>query len=255
MAFDRWLLRLLPLALGGCLLAVYLRYQARVRVASEIVQDRAAEEIFKKIEERIEKAKTLRIRFSWQHDDFRDRDVQGQSGVLLVKTGNKAWYQTKDSMGHERWAISNGRRMCSGNTSNYDQGIVAGERRYDTGPTSKELEKDLRRLVSRPGLPLFTFSTLAFRFEEATPKWIRASDFKSVETGGKTRALSYRLSAEDESRSMDVIVWYDPESLQLLKRKTSFFVKPQDPLAITETYSEFIFDADIPEEKFKLPSD
>jgi outer membrane lipoprotein-sorting protein len=52
----------------------------------------------------------------------------------------------------------------------------------------------------------------------------------------------------------DVRLWYDPKTLKLLKRTVDFGKKDSQG-TIRESYEEFTLNADIPEEKFKLPAE
>jgi outer membrane lipoprotein-sorting protein len=219
---------------------------------SLLLQDKTAEETFKKIEEMIGQAKSLRIKFSSEEEISERR--KGTSGVLLLQSGNRARFTENPSTRSESWSVSDGKRVQSSRHGLYDEGIT-GPVPNGIGPVSKDLVKNLKVLVSRAGCSLWGGASIAFRanMKSEFPEWLRVSQFKLGANDGQAKTLSYLLEVGEKSRPFDVTLWFDPESFKLLKRKIAYAVDGGKQVTTTETYDEFTFDAEIPDENFTLP--
>src|SRR5438094_617194 len=83
-----------------------------------LAQDAPAEEAFKKIEESIEKAKTVRVKFKLEGHGAKegpDRDLKA-TGSLWLKEGNRVRVELKAFAGgkeHEMTAVSDGAQMVT----------------------------------------------------------------------------------------------------------------------------------------------
>jgi outer membrane lipoprotein-sorting protein len=221
-------------------------------VAVMLLQDKDAEDTFKKIEEKIGQAKSIRIKFSSEEETSERR--KGPSGVLLLQSGNKAKLTENPSTRSESWSVSDGKHVQSSRHGLYDEGIT-GPVPNGIAPVSKDLEKNLRVLVSRAGCVLGGFTSIAFQanMNSESREWLRVSRFKLGENDDKAKTLFYRLEVGQKARPVDVRIWFDPESFKLLKRKIVYEVDGGNQVTIMETYDEFTFDAEIPDEMFKLP--
>ena len=85
---------------------------------------------------------------------------------------------------------------------------------------------------------------------------------------GKTKSLIYRLG-DEKGTPIEVRLWYDPDSLKPVKRMFRFKFEAEEERegfklkfkfaptegTYTEIYEEVVFDADISDEKFKLPEE
>ena len=224
-----------------------------------------AEETFKKIEEAIEHANTISVRMIYQRGDSVlgkvDEEEQNQKigCTMLLKEGNKinisaqrSWIFTGPT---DLSVISDGTRMhvtdALGITKSGEspKGLTAGFRtilsrvgyfgsqhHIPRGPTlAKDAEPDLKKFL-----------------EEDLKQVFMASSFKA---GGEKNQpwIKYVLRVRDEDAAQ-VTLWYDPKIFKPLKRHVSFS-EPDLNFTIThtETYEEFTLNADIPDEKFKLP--
>lgn len=219
----------------------------------DLLQDKTAEETFKKIEEKIGQAKSLRIKF--HSDEEMSQRRKGPSGVLLLQSGNRARYTENPSTRSETWSVSDGKRVQSSRRSGlYDEGIT-GPVPNGIAPASKELKKNLEVLVSRAGCTLWGIASIAFQANMKCDfsQWIRVSRFKPGEQDGEAKTISYLLEIGQKPRPFNVTLWFDPESFKLLKRKIVYEVDGGKQVTITESYDEFTFDAEIPDEMFKLP--
>jgi len=221
-------------------------------VAVMLLQDKDAEETFKKIEEKIGQAKSLRIKF--HSDEEMSQSRKGPSGVLLLQSGNRARYTENPSTRSETWSVSDGKRVQSSRSGLYDEGIT-GPVPNGIAPASKDLKKNLEVLVSRAGCTLWGIASIAFQanMKSDFSQWIRVSRFKPGEKDGEAKTLSYLLEVGQKSRPFNVTLWFDPESFKPLKRKIVYEVDGGTQVTMMETYDEFTFDPEIPDEMFKLP--
>ena len=214
-------------------------------------EGRSAEETFRKIEETIEKAKTLSIKFG------RERETSHFSrkplGVFL-QSGKRAWYSEDVLSATETWCVSDGTRVQCTRPHLYDEGILGRFKAYERGSASESLERNLKIMLSRAG---FTMGLASIALEPGQDldfsKELAVSGFRFGEKNGMTNTLLYTLRAGKDSRPTEVTLWYDPKSLKLLKRKTADRLKDGRAITYIESYAEFTLDADIPDEKFKLP--
>jgi len=216
------------------------------------LQDEEAQETFKKIEERIGQAQSLRIKFHSGEDMFQSRNKS--SGVLLLQSGNRVRYTENPSTRSETWSVSDGQRVQSSRSRLYDEGIT-GPVPNGIAPVPRELEKNLKDLVSRAGCTLWGIASVACqgKMNSDFSKWVRVSRFKSGENDGEAKTLSYLLEIGQKPRLFNVTLWFDPKSFELLKRKTVFEMDGGNQVTVMETYDEFTFDAEIPDEMFTLP--
>ena len=79
--------------------------------------------------------------------------------------------------------------------------------------------------------------------------------FGDSDGGSRTLLYSVRAKAAPKAENVDpyeIKTWYDPVTFRLLKRA----VEPSDRrLSTTEVYENFALNADIPDEKFKVPEE
>jgi hypothetical protein len=85
-------------------------------------------------------------------------------------------------------------------------------------------------------------------------KLFEVSDFKQGEVES---SLSYTLRFPETEPDMvaSCVLQYDPKTLKLLGRKMTVKRRGMDEGVFTDTYDEFALNADIPDEKFKLPEE
>lgn len=221
-----------------------------------LLQDQPGEEAFKEIERRIEKAKTLTVKSTYRVQ--RLKEARSESGILFVKEGNRAWYGEGTTVNPESSFISDGKRVQQSRPRFYDEGILAPEQRARPGKASpKKLEENLKVLTSRAGIAFRPFPEIASEltgpggFSES----LRTSNFKTGESQGRTKSISYELAVSKHDRQFHVTLWYEPEPLKLLKREVTYTDDDGVKVVTTETYTEFAIDADIPDEQFRLPDE
>ncbi len=210
------------------------------------LQDGTAEEAFRKIEERIGKAKTVKLKFRLQVDSKEDEAEKREeaSGIVLVKEGNRALVELKEASEKGetgvRW-VSDGKRVKTLTT-------------FLKESTSEETLPD--RLGDRVTAALVRVGAVVLAEppdgEGEIGKKYGVSDFKVGEDDGGSRTLTYRLAIEGDLA--DVRLWYDPKTLVLVKRTVSAKTEMGE-VRIAETYGEFVLDGEIPDATFRLSED
>ena len=230
-----------------------------------LLQDKTAEETFRKIEETILNSKTVSVKFQFVIDVKRAETalrIEGP-GTMLLKDGQKLRLTFKYPEG-------------SGDKE-YDQ-RVDGEKgaREEHGkwkqfevPFPKGMEHNSRLMLIRGGILGPTSSSLpwfVYALAENLDKAWQVSEVKQGADDGKTKTLTYRLQFGEETPT-EVRLWYDADSFKPMKRTYRFKVESDKGSlklnlfcasgegTFTEAYEELVLNADIPDEKFKLPAE
>jgi len=220
-----------------------------------LLQDKAAEETFNKIEEAIQKAKTLSFKYKFELAvNGQKRTTQG-NGAVILKEGSKfnvtgALVGTGPKVGFE--LVSDGAKMVRA--------------RFGADPPT-DLPSNMNRLmaiqIARLGVAkAFFFPSVQDgekdKKEETDLKNIfKMSGLKSGEDDQDGKTLTYTLKVLHELGSADVKVWYDPKTFKLLKRTLGVREHLESPVGATlvETYEEFTLNVDVPDGTFTLPFD
>ncbi len=237
-----------------------------------LMQDKAAEETFKKIEEQIQKAKTVSIKYKeeafnkWGEKEqilYRSGTILlGESDKVSIRTSvlGKRWEDTSEG---EHALVSDGKllsacsefRVKSSNT-------LLRNTIFPSQPCRSTFRGDLATTLARAGTA--HCSSIAFGLptiggtkvqqeESVIPKAIVCSDMKFDGEEGDAKILAYTLQVFSFTQGVfveKVRLWFDPKTYKLLKRGIV-----QGEHSRTETYEEFTLNADIPDEKFKLPEE
>jgi len=213
-----------------------------------LLQDKRAEETFKKIEETIEKAKGLTVKFTWKPDT-----VGYGSGTMLLKEGGKAnvIFNLKNPGGeYKLFLVSDGSKMTW---------IMKPP---DRTP-HKETKATPQDLLSFLGLARFGAAhgiSNAGLFEESPDKQplyeamrtnYRLSGFKVDEDETEAKVISYKIMLF-EAVEAEAMLWYDAATQRPLKRKMHFRNLVSHGGCSSDTFEVFSFDAAILDEKFKL---
>jgi outer membrane lipoprotein-sorting protein len=220
----------------------------------DCLQDKSAEETFKDIEENIAKAKTVSLTFKAEVV-LKKRGVesiQTMEGTAHFKEGNKAnLFAVSKAQGREEdySAISDGSRLRR----------RAGKADAETMNAPEGFVERFEMAFARAGMSLAFFmtqrpSTADGEKGQDVKKAIDISDFKH---GEDNSSLSYKLRFPETEPDLvaSCVLRYDPKTLRLLGRKTTIKRNGVDAGVFTDTYDEFILNADIPDEKFKLPAE
>ena len=226
---------------------------ARARKVLTAIRSRIAEDTFTKIEENIAKARTVSamIKYDWYRKE-KNEDAKRfhGSGTLLLKEGNRLSMILNgfdaDEMKVENVVNCDGSTFFShGRLWNWSGGATLGNR---TG-----VKDTFTRVFCRGGaiFALDCWRQLPYGADKLTS----AAEFSELDEDKGGSTLSYKLSSSLEAGvAIEVKVWYDPKDLKLLKRTLE--IKGVNTVgSFTETYDEFVLNADIPDEKFVSPKE
>jgi outer membrane lipoprotein-sorting protein len=213
------------------------------------VQDKSAEETFKKIEDSILQAKSISVTIRREETEAFGEEVKS----ILFKEGNKFRNETKGSVKGKAYEM-----VC----------ICDGKRRYsnETSKLETALKEDnwLQVSLSRMGNAHTVFySYLRIQGCVLTPnpsdlrQVLDVSNFRFGDTEANGKALLYHVRARVTPKAepiadYEVTTWYDPATFKPLRRKVEVTDKRFN---VTEVYENLTLNADIPDEKFKLPED
>jgi len=212
-----------------------------------LLQDNTAEETLKKIEVVIEKAKTLSVDVQMgQLGGINGGDEAPQItyaiGSALFKEGNRALFRMTTVPGRQsgQWGI------LSDGDSMY--------RAFKVEASPPKLSQVLKRSITRGGIvQTLNFSalrnlnsTLEGQIQGMTTQ-IEVSDFSGIADDEEklSKTFSYRVKVVHSNVFQNVQLWYNPKDYHLVRVRNTVGISP-------ETYQNFHFDEDIPDEKFKI---
>jgi outer membrane lipoprotein-sorting protein len=221
-----------------------------------LCQDKTAEDTFRKIEETIQKAKTLSIKFHFKAAKLTSDEELELDGTFLSKDGNRIRLECSTLRGELKRElpiiVSDGSRVAS-----FADGKIRQEKE-----ASHNFNATLAVLTTRGGVVslMAGIQSLLVGEKKDTPNAGEAMSITEIEMGeddGAMKTLNYKTVIKlppSRTASVEVRLWYEPESLKLVKRTMSHKGKSGSG-TITETYNEFTINADIPDEKFKVPEE
>jgi hypothetical protein len=227
------------------------------RAAKEILREikgrldaAAAEKMFRKIEETVDRARALKVRFTMELTED-GRDPIAASGEVWVKTGNKLFVVARVDGPAERKEtrfIGAGGKMVT----ERDGKATAPE------PTWPDLSVRMTSGFLRVGIAaldkIARYHTPAPNEETDIKKILVLSDFRTGPDDGEARTLTYRVEA-GKAEVLNVTLTYDPLTCRLLKRTTTLAKRNRHEATVVEKYEEFTLDAVIPDEKFSFPEE
>ncbi len=219
-----------------------------------LLQDKTAEETFRKIEDAITKAKTVSVNYKSEVDRFYGRPESFKyEGTLLLKEGNKVYIAIK---GQDERGTSSSMMVSDGTTLEMNP-----ELREQPGDAPKNLREAFLVALARGGVcqakELSNFLIL-YR-QDGSPDYrelFSLSNFKAGEDDEGRKTLTYRLTVKvyKKQQDYDVKLWYDPKTYRPVKRELNYRDESRR-LTIVDSFSEFVLNADIADEKFKVPAD
>lgn len=212
-----------------------------------LFQDKSAEETFQKIEEVLEKAKSLSCqvhigRIGVITNGGEADQITHASGYFAAKEGNKVMFRMTTLQGHQssQWGlVSDGESMY---------------RLLKVESSPPRLAQVLKRSITRGGMiETLTFSALRNLNSsrenqvEGMSTQVEVSEFSRIvdDEEKTTRTMSYKVKIAKSSVIQNVQVWYNPKDYHLLRVRNTGGSSP-------ETYEKFSFDEAIPDEKFKI---
>jgi len=210
-----------------------------------------AEKLFRKMEEKIDKAKSLECQFQfvvpWKPDGGK-LDNNSFAGTLFLAQGNKARLQLNEVTGdRERYLhiVSDGAHLSL---------KEVGFSRIPISDSPKNLNSDARTCLARTGIFL---ATVPYPDVKATKDRFRISDFKlgiKEKIGERdTQRLEYKLSTKGDDFGAAFVVWLDIKTGLPVKRD---WTPPPDEgrqRTVTENYTKLILDEKVDPKKFELP--
>jgi outer membrane lipoprotein-sorting protein len=212
-----------------------------------VAQDNEGEKLFRKVEQQVRAAKSLKVVFDI--DGEFGKDIIKQQGVLLVAEGNKGRLEVKTTVG-ARTVME--QMIADGKESAFvEAGKIVGERRpVDASSTEIALAASIRAGVLA-ALQVGQDPKNKFDVDKVLP----ASDFKlgGKEMVGSREALvvTYNL-APPMGDPVRITLWIDSKTELPLKRTTLGKVKGVKAAAI-EVYSEFALNPTLDATNFELP--
>lgn len=225
-----------------------------------LAQDRTPEDTFKKIEETLEKAKTIQVGFSCSFTPSKEGNTvkASASGTLLLKEGNKVKLESHllwNGVVQDLTLVSDGTRR----QIERKQGDQVTRPRASPTPTSMGLHyvRTLARVGMTPSQVLqYIFFADAARSKGALPEsTFTASEFKAGGEGADKDAIMFNVQRDGADQTAKVVLRYDPKTFALRNLVVTFKGAEDMTWVVTETYSEFTINAEIPDEKFKLPEE
>lgn len=215
-------------------------------LALSLLQDKAAEELLKKVESVVAEASTVQADFTLEGMPERPNEkAPGVTGTIKIKKGNKVRISAELAPpGVEKQLLeifSDGDRRLSALN-----GIV------ETAASPKTFEADIRAVFGWvPVLSLVADNGAAVGVP--LRDFFKASDFKVGEDDGGLRTLDYSLSSKlSESAKAGVRIWIDPKTCLVTKRRISS-PKDRSVTVMTETLAKVTLNAELSDDTFRLP--
>jgi hypothetical protein len=230
-----------------------------------LVQDKSAEGTFTSLVRPIDEARTLTVKASVEYTSRGGENVSSHfSWTLLLRDENKVWLRTQ-SGDRETLYVSDGKKMAQ------VRGHMAG-RLVEERETPWNLVPLLKNSLLRGGpkdvMSLLFLPKPGHRRREPGP----VTDLKGPGGQEGRRTLEYTFvpatpwaELEGQVESAKATLTYDPGSgkptkLYVQSKREGFKgtcppIYPDVELWTTVTFDEFTLNADIPDEKFKLPEE
>ena len=237
---------------------IHIAPTALGQAADQIDDDRASQ-LFRAMEQRLAKAKSLECAFTItaQHPEAagEPREVRSLEGSLLLAEGNRIRLEMNErTEGRPLFHLmaSDGRRFLSGDMNN-------PPRLIDEKP-SATLNADFLTMLARSGLHMTTLplppvpATAQDRF---TVSGFRLGGVEQV-GGHEAQRLEYRLfikgqkDPEGKDLPFQVSVWLDRKTSLPLRRMVRMRVQGTKELVILETYGKLVLDTEPDARRFQL---
>ncbi len=235
--------------------------------AAFLLQDKTAEETFRKIEEAIDKAKTISIRMKYKlilssgKPGLDPAEMETKAEILLNDRNMVQVIVDPNAMfvggGDDLSVLSDGTHLR----------VVDPSDEVRIGDSPKSLTNGFKTILARTGyfgaqlfVPRKDPLALA-RKEPDLKKFLEGDLKKKFEVldlaSGKDKDgewLTYTLGTGEKGDKPQMTIWYSPKTYSLLKRKLAIPFVADGQMIEIETYDEFLLNADIPDEKFRLPA-
>ena len=212
------------------------------------LQATATEDAFKKLEEAIEKAKTVSLKCT-SEAVWKGNPGTKTTATLIVfaKEGNRFSHtvtMSSDGQTGQFRTVSDGSKIWTA-----DFGIIPKEPKNSLGKLAINL--------TRQGLLLSQLLVQDPGSQEKDPKeLLLVSKVTSAADEGKAKTLRYEVTYKGALKdiSADHTLWYEPSPLKLVKHTALLKEKGEEKGTVTETYETFSINGEIPDETFILPT-
>jgi outer membrane lipoprotein-sorting protein len=221
-----------------------------------LLQEKSAEETFRKIEETITKARTIWIEFELTRK-VRDEVLEG-SGTLLLQEGNKINFDVMTF--HPGEVVAKQIFASDGANAKYTKPIGEDAWTLEQKRAPEHLAGSFHvTLFQLPLLDSFMITAGARDGLADLRKVVKIGEFNFGEGGKEGSLLKYGGSLDLSGRekfdprgmSFEVKLWYDPKTW--IPRKREVTLKLAGVVGTTtETYTGFVLNKDIPKQKFDL---
>lgn len=202
-----------------------------------------AEKLFRTVEQKLAKAKTLECDFDVKIDTL------SYKGSLFLAEGNRARLEINEA--------TKGRLMrclivSDGTRLSYQDNGLSHPKLEDT---PKSLNADILTWMARPGVFLPQAPLPDVKADDAKDRF-RVADFKlgSKEKVGEREAqrLEYRLTVKGQEDPFSVVIWLDLKTGLPVKRLVTSRTGGQETTMV-ETYGKLKLDEKVDVKKFDLP--
>ncbi len=218
-------------------------------VVAVLAQDPpSAEKLAAKMQDALNKARTVQFSFSLAMEGDADREFVGKiEGTLWLAQGNKMRLEMKLP---ERSVV-----LVSDGTN--VGGTKDGKPHDKSAPTPASLNTNLIHAMCHGGLAIGAMPWLNHvdKLEGDKDAGVAATGLKLGAKEGDVQALEFEISREGKDEKVKATMWIDEKTGLPVK-----FLVPDSGkgdfgrnMKITETYTGFKLDAEIAKEKFEIP--
>ena len=223
-------------------------------LAMVVFQQHTGELILEKIASKIEAAKTISVEFRFIAEEHR-RDTSERiegPGKAYLRASNKvtrSFLMPKGGVDEQVKIVSDGKHLTIGRDGKFNPPIVVN------GKHTSKLRVIWSRLgiVGPPTLAITPWFLLAGSLESHVLRTCSIRNAKAGVDENGNPIVTYSMEAVTPDKGVgSITVWYDPKSFLAKKRTIQYRVGTRRG-KYTEIYTKWVIDADIPDEKFKLP--
>ena len=208
-----------------------------------LLQDRDAEDALRRIEEAIEKAGTIRVRFRGERE-FKDGKSTVNTrffGRLILREDNRVRLDMRIVTTDQEVDLV----IVSDGTTTWARMGQANP--LDTRKTPKSLRANMAGALSRGGI---NYGCLAALEDKDLWKSFRRSDLKTGPEEKGMKSVVFKSSHPDLFSGVESTLGYDPATFKPAMNVVSAH---KGSTRISESYEEFILGGEIPDGEFKRP--
>jgi len=230
-----------------------------------LIQDQSAEDAFKKLEDAVENAHSVAMRFSLDGTVTRGNEKikVTAKGTLLLKGSSLVSISRTVQLGDDQEPAEMAVKFTSDGTQmSFDFPELKHNANLDKKTLSvARFKSSLVRVGASTTVGFIgTYDPSKKEGGVLSKEAILVSDLKEGAKSNHGKTLTYTLryvepkTAGDPDKPFNVVLEYDPLSWKILSRVVTYKGEAGEQ-RIQETYQDFTLNSDIPDEKFKLPHD